>query len=342
MQCTAQDLEACVSYIKKLLMDPDPGPLPEGLESVPEIREIIDYILGLREILRLFAQGDLSPNIRLRGVLAGSLKALQANLRHLTWQMEQIANGDLSQRTDFLAGFSESFNNMVEKLAENRDDLYSQEQTLLSLTDRLRQEMRQREAAFEALQESEVKFKFLAQHDPLTGILNRRSFFELAEIEIAHNWTEEHDCAIVMCDIDNFKHFNDTYGHQFGDLALQHMVSCAQSTLRTGDTMGRYGGEEFIFLFVCVNALQAFRTADRIRCAVMENPLSLGDINVELRVSMGLAMMQKTKKNSHFSIDKNLQETISRADAALYQAKRTGKNKVLIWTKDMEEDTSSP
>ena len=293
------------------------------------MREISSYIIQLRETLGRFARGDFSQDLHLRGVMAGSLKALQANLRHLTWQVEQVAQGDFSQRTDFLTGFSESFNHMVAQLDAARNDLTAKEQELLALTEELRHEVIQREATLQALRESENKFKYLAEHDPLTGILNRRSFFELAERALSYGWTQEYDCGIALIDVDNFKNFNDTYGHQIGDTALKHVIACSQRTLRQADLLGRYGGEEFVFLFSKVNQEQAKMAAERIRIAVADAPLEIGEMKLCLSVSVGVAVIEEHETQT--PINRLLQGAVGHADEALYESKRNGKNCVTLW-----------
>lgn len=328
-QCSDVRLEEIAKYVRQLLTAPSHPPLPKGLEGAGELREVSEYIIQLRETLGRFARGDFSQDLLLRGVMAGSLKALQANLRHLTWQVEQVAQGDFSQRTDFLTGFSESFNHMVAQLDAARNELTAKKQELLDLTEELRHEVMQRETTLQALRESENKFKYLAEHDPLTGILNRRSFFELAERALSHGWTQKYDCGIALIDVDNFKNFNDTYGHQIGDTALKHVVSCSQRTLRQDDLLGRYGGEEFVFLFSRVNREQAKMAAERICSAVADAPLEIGGIEICLTVSVGVALVGEHETQT--PINRLMQGAVGHADEALYESKRNGKNRVTLW-----------
>jgi len=105
----------------------DPSAPTEITPASSEFDSVYLYLTTLRDILRQFSQGDLDVNISLRGTVAGYLKNLQANLRHLTWQVEQIAKGDLSQRVDFMGDFSLAFNSMVDQLEESLDELKERE-----------------------------------------------------------------------------------------------------------------------------------------------------------------------------------------------------------------------
>jgi PleD family two-component response regulator len=96
-----------------------------------------------------------------------------------------------------------------------------------------------------ALQERETHLQYLANHDPLTGAINRRAFMERASIEIEKSRQNHMPCGVVMMDIDFFKKFNDTYGHMAGDKALRHLVQVISAFMRKNDFLGRYGGEDF-------------------------------------------------------------------------------------------------
>ena len=121
-----------VALINQILMarsvpSRDPPP-PAGITpGLPEFESVYLYLIALRDILGKFSQGDLEVNITLRGTIAGYLKNLQANLRHLTWQVEQIAKGDLSQRVDFMGDFSIAFNLMVDQLEHSLNELKERE-----------------------------------------------------------------------------------------------------------------------------------------------------------------------------------------------------------------------
>ena len=126
-----------VAFYHKMIHDPVMPEMPPEFAEVEGLADALERVSKLRNILDAFSRGDLSPDISLRGVIAGRLKALQANLLHLTWQIRQVADGDFSQRVDFMGEFSVSFNSMVEQL----------------------------DAALTALSKSEARFRYMAEHD---------------------------------------------------------------------------------------------------------------------------------------------------------------------------------
>jgi diguanylate cyclase (GGDEF)-like protein len=130
-------------------------------------------------------------------------------------------------------------------------------------------------------------------------------------------------------DIDHFKIFNDTYGHSAGDDALRHTVQVISVILRKNDFMGRYGGEEFIFLFNGADKDMGITIAERMREALIANPMTMKAGPVPLSASFGVAMIIDGGDPEEKSYIQNL---INNADIALYQAKKTGRNKVVGFT----------
>jgi diguanylate cyclase (GGDEF)-like protein len=320
--------QQALDHIRKLLKDNVIPELEGPLAANPVLQEIHTDLKAIREVVYAFSSGDLSPDIRVRGIIPGCLKSLQAHLRHMIWQVKMVEQGDFNQRVQFMGEFSTAFNNMVCQLDTTLNMLKRKEEALTALTNSLRNEVDLRNSAVEALQESESRFKFLASHDPLTGALNRRSFIDraMAELSIA---VERHiPCCMVIMDIDHFKHFNDTYGHLAGDEALRHTVSIMAASLRKPDFMGRYGGEEFIFLFNNADRSTGTAIAERIREALVTNPVKIDGGLIPLTASFGVA---ETVDGGNPLDDSYIQQFISNADKALYEAKKTGRNKVVFF-----------
>lgn len=319
--------DAVVSHLRKLLLTPRPPELPPELAGVDGLRELHDYLLVVRQSLANYAKGDFSAEIQQRGYVAGAMKSLQANIRHLLWSMERVEMGDMHQRVDFMGEFSMAFNKMVDQLLDALRALKEKEETLITLAAKLEKEVEKRDAALKALRESEKTFKYLAEHDSLTGIMNRRSFFTRAEIERARHSIMDQYVGIALMDVDRFKLFNDTHGHLEGDKALRHVAALAQETLRDSDFMGRYGGEEFIFFFPGAEVEQASIGAERIRKRIAANPVRLGNgVEVEVTASFGLTSIPPgLAVSSDFNL---LKYAISLADSALYKAKAGGRNQV--------------
>lgn len=156
--------------------------------------------------------------------------------------------------------------------------------------------------------------------DPLLGIYNRKYFFEKAENIIKE---DKSNYAIVMIDLDNFKTFNDTYGHQFGDEVLIQTSNVIKSQIRDLDIFARYGGEELIIFFNNVkNHNDIYKKVNDIRESIEENVVTVGDVKVKVTASIGLAFREFE--------DDSVTDVISKADELLYKAKKTGKNKLVI------------
>jgi diguanylate cyclase (GGDEF)-like protein/PAS domain S-box-containing protein len=128
-----------------------------------EIESICKELATIRELLLKFSNGNLDDNITIRGAIAGCLKTLQANLRHLTWQVQQVAEGDFSQRVEFMGVFSQAFNSMVVQLERSLTDLRESEQRLLKLNDDLQDEIRFRKTAENELKRSEERWNLAVQ-----------------------------------------------------------------------------------------------------------------------------------------------------------------------------------
>lgn len=322
------DVGAVVTHVKKLLTGPKVPELTPEMVAIDGMAEIHEYILELRRQLGGYAKGDFSSDIKLRGVLAGMLKSLQANMRHLIWQMERVKSGDLTQRVDFMGDFSRAFNKMVLRLDNALTALKQKENELVLITRELESEVEKRGAAMAALKKSQENFKYLAEHDPLTGLLNRRSFFARVEVELARSTIMNHPCAIALMDVDHFKNFNDIHGHPNGDLALKHIAKCGADSLRDSDIMGRYGGEEFVFFFSHASLEQGHQAAERIRRTIEENPVQLEDRAVPITASFGLtAIPPGVTADSRLSV---LEFAVGMADAALYRSKSHGRNRVSL------------
>lgn len=160
-----------------------------------------------------------------------------------------------------------------------------------------------------------------AHVDMLTGLSNRRHFFELAEKELARARRHHEPFAVLMLDVDNFKQVNDTYGHDVGDMVLRQMSEVCAGVLRGNDILARLGGEEFAILLPETVLAPALETAERLRLALAASAVQLGDgRKLHFTASIGVACLVST--------DENIDAILKRADAALYSAKNAGRNRV--------------
>lgn len=164
-------------------------------------------------------------------------------------------------------------------------------------------------------QRLEISYRRQAHHDALTGVFNRRAV--LHEIEFALD--NARPFALLMIDIDHFKTINDRYGHKLGDRALCHLVECLRVSLRDEDTLGRYGGEEFVTVLHGKSHGEALCAAERLAATVRETPYALESGALHMTISIGVAVNGEAQ---------DIDGLIALADRRLYQAKRDGRDRV--------------
>ena len=170
------------------------------------------------------------------------------------------------------------------------------------------------------LKHREFALEILATTDPLTGALNRRSFMDAGDKELRRARRYGAPLSVLLCDIDYFKQINDTYGHAAGDEVLRQMVAVILETLREHDLVCRYGGEEFAIVLPETDSAAAEVTAERLRQLLEELSIEAEKGLVRPTVSFG-----GTQVDVH---NDSLESALSRADAALYEAKENGRNQV--------------
>ena len=160
-----------------------------------------------------------------------------------------------------------------------------------------------------------------ANHDPLTGALNRRSFGLLSEKEMARALHYQRPLSVLMIDLDQFKQVNDLLGHDFGDQVLCCFVAVANRVLRQDDVFCRFGGEEFVALLPDTTAAEALVVADRLRVSfATESKLldcAVKQPSSAITISTGVAQLQQGEPFASL---------LRRADSALYRAKDNGRN----------------
>ena len=161
----------------------------------------------------------------------------------------------------------------------------------------------------------------LATTDVLTQSSNRRHFFECAQQAFESAREDGTPLAFLLLDIDDFKQVNDSYGHQEGDQVLQRIADSGKAVLRRGDQFGRIGGEEFAAVFPGCNAQVAEQIAERLQREIQRLSFSHGDHEYGVTVSQGLTALSDE--------DESLDSLFARADAAMYRAKRQGKNQIV-------------
>ncbi|MFH0975807.1 MAG: diguanylate cyclase [Spirochaetota bacterium] len=174
--------------------------------------------------------------------------------------------------------------------------------------------------------------KTLAITDFLTGIFNRRHFFNMAESEFFRAQRYNRPLTAIMLDIDHFKRINDTYGHASGDRVLIGVADCFRRELRGEDISGRYGGEEFVFIMPEIDQENALQAAERLRKKIMDLSITVNDQILHVTVSLGLATLS--------SDCPTLEALIDRCDQALHEAKYSGRNRVCVFDNEKKLNVS--
>ena len=167
--------------------------------------------------------------------------------------------------------------------------------------------------------------RFRATHDPLTGVWNRVAILDMLGRELARSMRERKPLGIVMADLDHFKSINDAYGHLAGDAVLREAADRMVISMRPFDGIGRYGGEEFLVVLPGCNASCARIVAERLRASIAGESMAVSDQTISVTASLGVASSDETQ-------EPNPDWLIQAADAALYRAKRAGRNRVEIAT----------
>lgn len=260
----------------------------QDLAKDPEFQQLYAYILALRELSLALRNGNLQLFVDGKGFILGNLKALQANLRHLTWQTKRVAKGDFSQKVDFLGEFSEAFNEMT----DNLKNMNRQLQKLASL-------------------------------DSLTQLANRLALDQFLGEAFARAREQADDLSILMIDIDHFKKVNDQYGHHAGDRVLAQFSEVLKKQFRTTDMLARYGGEEFMVVQPKTGIDQAVKIGNRVLEAVRNASFQLDDERqLAVTVSIGISCVTPA--------DRSFEAIVKRSDAALYEAKNSGRNRLCV------------
>lgn len=298
--------------------------------QVEVIRQIIDKPLSQRSIddaerrLKevIFKQGQLKFD------LEQSKDALKQMLAGFVDQLADFADAtsDYHDKIEHCAGkisaandIGELNNVLGEVMRETRTIQLSAQQSRDELRS-TQQKVKESEARIHELEKELENTSNLVRYDQLTGALNRRGLEEMFSKEIARS--ERHDTLLCvgMLDIDNFKKLNDSLGHEAGDNALIHLSAVCRETLRPQDTVARYGGEEFIILLPETPLEEAVVALSRLQRELTRKFFMHDNEKVLITFSAGVTQMQP---------DDSQASVIKRADEAMYEAKRSGKNRVV-------------
>jgi diguanylate cyclase len=305
-------------------------PTPENFElfyahAAGEISAISHAITEILAQKKSFTP-ELLQNLRARARASGAM-------HHVGEGMNSVISGVLGRLTDVgrdAGQYSNTLSAATGELGTEQSpaDLRKLVDSLLAATREMegRTKSLEKELQKSSAQVSELRSKLDNVHkesltDPLTGIANRKAFdTALAAAEAAES---SEPVSLLLCDIDNFKKFNDSWGHQTGDQVLRLVASCLSENVKGRDTAARYGGEEFGVVLRGTALEGAVQVAEQIRVAVEGRRLvkkSTGEILGTITISIGV---------SQFAGKEKAETTVRRADACLYGAKQNGRNLVI-------------
>ncbi len=226
-------------------------------------------------------------------------EVLLARMASLNHEITKVTvSGDLSLRLscgsrDELGALAKAVNTMLAAIQKTKSDLLQAQESL----------------------------RFHAEHDALTGVLNRRAIRDLLRKELARCRRERNSLGVILADVDHFKKINDRHGHAAGDAVLVTAMQRISSCLRSYDVVGRYGGEEFLIIAPGCDLEFAQKLAERIRAVVSEEPVDLGDESAGITLSLGVTLG---------TAESDPEFLVTLADSAMYQAKRNGRNRVEV------------
>ena len=297
--------------------------------QVAVLQEIISRPLDLDAIAE--AERRLKEVIYKQGSLSSSLDEAKAALKQLIASFIDRL-GDLSEST---GGYHSRLEGYAQKIRQT-DDIKQLNLVLEDLMQdtrsiqldaartrdellRARHEVQAAELRVQELERNLEQISGLVQEDQLTGVLNRRGLEDAYEREVARAERSSTPLCVGLLDIDNFKQLNDTHGHQTGDEALQHLVRVTRRTMRPSDVLARYGGEEFLLLLPETGLEEAVEVMVRLQRNLTKAFFLHNNERVLITFSAGVALRSAAEAQTSI---------IERADKALYQAKRSGKNRV--------------
>ncbi len=203
---------------------------------------------------------------------------------------------------------------------------WKQQIALSALTEHLETEVQIRTAE---LQSSQIQLEKMAREDFLTTLLNRRSFSELAIVEISNAIRFQRPISLLLFDIDHFKDINDQYGHSFGDSVLKAIATTAKETCREGEIICRYGGEEFVILLHATDANYAHVLATRLRDAINAIEIIQDDKTVSITASFGLICLNDVNEIEE-TPEQLLERLLAAADKVMYEVKLSGRDAVKV------------
>lgn len=342
LHITAEELQARLAFLS--FCEQDGRNLVEIREvifsSVDElIREFYDHLLQFDELRGILSDPTLVERLKgsqrryllSLGQLGDYVEYAEARLR-IGLTHEQVG---LKQKW-YLGAYHKLFELILRRLViRHAGDARRLSSLLLTLNKVLKFDeifvvetyyqatMQRQEDSLRQLKDAHRQLEGLSRQDSLTSVNNRRALMEALALEFHRSRRYRHRFALLFLDVDHFKEINDRHGHVFGDQVLLHVVQLARGMIRPPDIIGRYGGEEFVIGLVECDQAGALQIAERIRLKIAQGRFSWEQHATAVTVSIGVAMLSP-------DIDQ-VETFITRADQAMYHAKRKGRNRVELY-----------
>ncbi|MFP6848981.1 MAG: diguanylate cyclase [Pseudomonas sp.] len=179
------------------------------------------------------------------------------------------------------------------------------------------------QAQAQLLEEQNHKLSYLAEHDPLSGLLNRRAFSSIVEHELIRSQRTQQPLCLLLLDLDHFKTINDRFGHPLGDAVIKRVAALLSSQVRSLDSLARLGGEEFMLLLPDSNREQGQQVAEKLRQLLQSQLQEVDGVAVTVTVSIGMSYLDAGQSSTYDSL-------YVASDRALYNAKHAGRNCVKV------------
>ncbi len=276
-------------------------------------------------------QGDLKVALPETPVTEFEVKALDKRGELSVYSIPILADGQnrgllqlqcrrVLEHEEGFKGFCQSVAHSLAGMVHMAGYYDALEAEVAARTDELHDALRRQARQNESLQSLNRELEYYATTDELTGLCNRRCFFERADKEVARAVRYDHATVLAMLDVDHFKEVNDRYGHQVGDEVLRAVARIVRDNIRSHDIVGRVGGEEFAIVMPETTATEGRELCERLRRAVSRAEIqALGQL-VSVTVSMGLSAIGE--------MERGVSGAMLRADQALYDAKHKGRDQI--------------
>lgn len=312
--------------------------LPVESPEKARLERLLGLIIEAQTQALTLATGDLTSRTKSAGVLCDGLRKIQDNMDALFKRIRRIADGDFAQRIETNGELSFVFNEMIKNMEDNRHRLRRRDAELFDVNARLHQEIEERTKSQDKLevanatlqsqileiQSLQAKLREQAIRDSLTSLFNRRFLEETLDRELSAAARGRSLLTILLLDLDHFKEFNDQYGHEAGDTVLRVVGSLLRGNTRSSDIACRYGGEEFIVVLPGATLELGCERAEFLRVAFEQTEVMFNGKLLKATFSVGVSTYP-----THGS---TREELIRAADMALYGAKRSGRNRIVLAT----------